>query len=148
MPGEIIPPRKRPDTDNEYFEILSKAVFQAGFSFKVVHNKWSGIKKTFSDFNPQIIASWGPPEIADALDAPEMIRNSNKINAIVSNANTFNQLASEYGSFGKYVDFLLEKPYEERKKALSAQFKWLGKTGSYFFFYSINDPDMPAWDDR
>lgn len=147
MPGLIIPPRKRPNNDNEYFEILSKAVFQAGFSFKVVHDKWSGISKFFHNFDTERIADWGAMEVADALENPDMIRNTKKIKAIISNAQRFNELVEEHGSFSNYVDTITRLPYEERKKLLVSNFKWLGKTGAYFFLYCIDD-DVPNWEER
>ncbi|MFQ5855357.1 MAG: hypothetical protein ACE5LU_06930 [Anaerolineae bacterium] len=38
MPGCEIPPRQKPANDNGYFEQLTKAMFQAGFSWQVINN--------------------------------------------------------------------------------------------------------------
>lgn len=46
-PREII----QPQSLNDYLEIMSKAVFQSGMSWKVVENKWSGIQDTFQGFD-------------------------------------------------------------------------------------------------
>jgi 3-methyladenine DNA glycosylase Tag len=45
MYQKVEPPREKPKDDKGYFEILSKAVFNAGFSYQVVRNKWEGIKE-------------------------------------------------------------------------------------------------------
>jgi len=48
---KVVPPRKKPKNDKGYFEILSKAVFNAGFSYQVVRNKWKGTMEVFHEFN-------------------------------------------------------------------------------------------------
>ena len=82
--GAIVPPRKKPSNERGYFEILSKAVFNAGFSYQVVNRKWEGIKEIFHDFDPKIISNWTVDEVSNALESPKIIRNSKKVNAIVS----------------------------------------------------------------
>ena len=39
-PSMEIPERVRPVGDNGYFEQLTKAIFQAGFSWSVIRQKW------------------------------------------------------------------------------------------------------------
>ena len=147
MPGEIIPPRRKPENDNEYFEILTKAVFQAGFSYKVIHNKWDGFREVFEDFDPEILSRWGDAEIMDALDSEKIVRNVKKIRATIENASKFLQIVKEYGSFGQYLDELRPNGYDTMKNSITKQFKWLGKTGAYFLLYSTGE-DVPAWDKR
>ena len=51
----IIPPKRKPNSDSGYFEILSKAVFQAGFSWKIVERKWVPIREAFETSYPDEI---------------------------------------------------------------------------------------------
>ena len=48
MAQKIIPPQEKPVDEKGYFEILSKAVFNAGFSYQVVNTKWEGTKEVFN----------------------------------------------------------------------------------------------------
>jgi len=123
---------------------LSKAVFNAGFSYQVVNNKWEDIKEVFYDFEPKIISNWTVDEISKALNSPKIIRNSRKITAIVSNANVFLDLLNKYKTFENYLKSFRDKPYEEKQKILSKQFKWLGPTGAHFFLWSIGEDAPPC----
>jgi len=123
---------------------LSKAVFNAGFSYQVVNNKWEDIKEVFYDFEPKIISNWTVDEISKALNSPKIIRNSRKITIIVSNANVFLDLLNKYKTFENYLKSFRDKPYEEKQKILSKQFKWLGPTGAHFFLWSIGEDAPPC----
>lgn len=144
MYQKVVPPRKKPETDRGYFEILSKAVFNAGFSYRVVDAKWKGIKEIFNNFEPKKISKWTNDEISSALNSPKIIRNSKKVNAIVSNANTFLDIVKKFGSFEDYLKSFRDKSYEERQKILSKQFKWLGPTGAHFFLWSAGEDAAPC----
>ena len=144
MYKKVIPPRKKPSNEKGYFELLSKAVFNAGFSYQVVNRKWEGIKEIFHEFDPKTISNWTVDEISYALDSPKIIRNSNKVKAIVSNAKVFLEILEKHGSFDNYLKSLRERTYEEKQKILSKQFKWLGPTGAHFFLWSAGEDAPPC----
>ncbi|HKZ42480.1 MAG TPA: DNA-3-methyladenine glycosylase I [Candidatus Hodarchaeales archaeon] len=145
--GYLIPPRKRPTTDEEYFEILSKAVFLAGFNWKVVEQKWPGFVQVFNGFRFTEIALWDEQTIVAAASNTTIIRNIRKVRAVVSNAQEFLSVVKEYGSFREYIEKNREKPYPERSKILTRRFKWLGRTGVFFFLFSVNE-EVPDWTER
>ncbi|HDZ17451.1 hypothetical protein LCGC14_1199180 [marine sediment metagenome] len=144
MYQKVVPPRNKPKDDKSYFEILSKAVFNAGFSYQVVRNKWEDIKEEFHEFDPKIISKWTVDEISKALNSPKIIRNSRKVNAIVSNAKIFLEITKKHGSFENYLNSFREEPYEVKQKILSKRFKWLGPTGAHFFLWSIGEDAPPS----
>lgn len=133
MHQKVIPPRKKPIDDKGFFEILSKAVFNAGFSYQVVNSKWNDIRDVFHDFDPEILSNWTIDEISFALESPKIIRNSRKVNAITSNSKIFLDIIKKFGSFENYLKSFRNKPYEEKQEILSKKFKWLGPTGAHFF---------------
>ena len=144
MHKKIIPPRQKPNDEKGYFEILSKAVFNAGFSYQVVNRKWEGIMEIFHEFDPTIISDWTVDEIAEALESPKIIRNSNKVKAIVSNAKIILELLEKFGSFENYLKSFRDKTYKEKQKILAKQFKWLGPTGAHFFLWSVGEDAPPC----
>ena len=144
MAQKIIPPQEKPIDEKGYFEILSKAVFNAGFSYQVVRTKWEGIKEVFNDFDPEIISNWTIDEVSDALESPKIIRNSRKVNAIVSNAQIFLELVRKHHSFENYLGSFREKCYEDKQQIIAKQFKWLGPTGAHFFLWSIGEDAPPC----
>ena len=50
--------RIRPDGDDGYFEELTKAIFQAGFRWQVVREKWPAFQQAFNGFNLEMVASY------------------------------------------------------------------------------------------
>jgi 3-methyladenine DNA glycosylase Tag len=144
MAQKIIPPQEKPIDEKGYFEILSKAVFNAGFSYQVVRTKWEGIKEVFNEFDPEIISNWTIDEVSDALESPKIIRNSRKVKAIVSNAQIFLELVRKHRSFENYLGSFRNKCYEEKQQIIANQFKWLGPTGAHFFLWSIGDDAPPC----
>jgi 3-methyladenine DNA glycosylase Tag len=145
--GPHVPPREKPANNNGYLSILTKAVFQAGFSWKVVHNKWPNFESAFANFDVDKVASYDDHDVERLIEDEGIVRNGQKIKATIGNARTMRDLIAEHGSFHNYLRTFDGQPYEERSKTLSKQFKWLGKTGVYFFLWSVEE-EVPAWEDR
>ena len=51
------PPQVKPEGLADYLEVMSKAVFQSGMSWKVVEGKWDGTREAFHDFDAAKVAS-------------------------------------------------------------------------------------------
>ena len=145
--GYIIPQRIKPDSDQGYFSQLSKAVFQAGFSYKVVEQKWHDITEAFENFNFDSIALWDEETVLFVVQSPKVIRNIKKIRGIVYNAQVFLELIQEFGSFEAFLATIRDKPYQEVSKILTKKFKWLGLTGAYVFLWCVNE-EVPEWVER
>jgi len=54
------PKQIRPKRLNDYLEVMSKAVFQTGISWRVIESKWPGFKEAFFDFVSERIARLSP----------------------------------------------------------------------------------------
>lgn len=145
--GYHIPPRKKPDADSGYLEIMAQAVFQAGFSWKVVRNKWPNFQLAFEGFDIDRVAAYDFSDIERLLADEGIVRNGQKIEAVIENARIMRDLVAEHGSFHNYLRTLDSLPYEKRSRALSKRFRWLGRTGAYVFLWCV-DEDVPAWEDR
>jgi 3-methyladenine DNA glycosylase Tag len=145
--GPHIPPRKKPDGDDGYFSVLTQAVFQAGFSWKVVKDKWPNFQQAFDNFSVDKVARYDDHDLERLLDDEGIVRNGQKIQATIDNAQTMRDLIAEHGSFHAYLRSLDDLTYEERSKTLSKRFKWLGRTGVFFFLWSVEE-EVPAWEER
>ena len=143
----VVPPRKRPASDSEYLAVLAQATFQAGFSWEVVRNKWPNFMKAFRDFDIETVARFSPDDVDRLLKDASIVRNGRKIEAVIHNAQAMRRIIAEHGSFYKYLRTLDGLPYEKRRKALEKQFKWLGRTGVFFFLWCVEE-EVPDWDDR
>jgi 3-methyladenine DNA glycosylase Tag len=146
-PGFEVPARITPADDNGYFEQMTKAIFQAGFSWQVVNDKWPNFRQAFETFDVDQVAAYGPEDIDRLLSDTGIVRNGRKIEATISNAIQFQVISHEFGSFTGYLRSLDDLPYRERQKALSKRFKNLGPTGVFVFLWCVNE-DVPDWEDR
>jgi 3-methyladenine DNA glycosylase Tag len=87
--------------DDRYLSMMTRCVFQAGFNWKVIDNKWPGFETAFHGFNPAGLAHLSP-EQWDAFSADtRIVRNGPKIRTVLDNAHFVWQTAEEHGSFGK-----------------------------------------------
>jgi 3-methyladenine DNA glycosylase Tag len=145
--GYHVPPRKTPGNDAGYLEILAQAVFQAGFSWEVVRNKWPNFQRAFEDFDVDKVAHYDADDVDRLLADEGIVRNGRKIEAVIDNARIMRDLIEEHGSFHAYLRSLDDLTYEQRSKRLSRQFKWLGRTGVFFFLWCVEE-EVPAWEDR
>ena len=129
---------EKPKNDNEYFERMSRVILASGLNWRVLENKWPGIKKAFAGFDVDKISKFQEPEIEELMMNPDVIRNLAKIRAIVANAKKIKELNKEYGSFVKYLDFLEKDGGEDSlRDQLSKQFAFLGKGTTVIFLFSV-----------
>lgn len=146
-PGYEIPARAIPDSDAGYFEKITQAVFQAGFSWEVIRNKWPGFQQAFAGFDVEQVASFMDEDIERLLENKGIVRNGRKIAATVHNARICQQLIDEYGSLHAYLRSMDDLDYDGRASRLMKRFKFMGPMGAYFFFYSVGEPvpEYEAW---
>ena len=116
-----------PDDPAFFLEHLSRSVFEAGISWRVVEAKWDGIREAFHGFDPAQVAAMPPAEIAATESDPRVIRNKAKIQATVDNAREVLAILDEYGSIRGY---LASFPDAGAAAAdMRRRFKFLGDTG-------------------
>ena len=135
------PPRIKPKSLDDYLEQLSKSVFQAGISWRVVDAKWTTIKPAFHGFDVERVARMGDREIDRLVADPRVIRSRGKIAAVVHNAQAMLSLERE-GGFGKHLRSFDE--YEDLATDLKKRFKFVGDTGTYHFLWTVSHP-VPDW---
>lgn len=146
MPHEI-PARQRHASDNGYLEEMTKAIFQAGFSWKVIREKWPNFQRAFAQFDVDTVAAYDVHDMERLLADTGIVRNGRKIDATIQNAQTMQRLVSEHGSFFSYLRTLDRLQYPQRRAELRRQFKNLGPTGVFVFLWCVDEP-VPSWEDR
>ncbi|MFQ5855361.1 MAG: DNA-3-methyladenine glycosylase I [Anaerolineae bacterium] len=147
MLSYAIPPRQKPANDNGYFEQLTKAVFQAGFSWKVVNNKWPDFQRAFDGFDIDKVAAYDDRDMDRLLRDEGIVRNGRKIAATIENAREFQRIIDEHGSFHAYLRSTDDWSYAQRRKELAKRFKNFGPTGVFTFLWCV-DEEVPDWEDR
>lgn len=143
MPQEA-PPQIAVKGLADYLDVLTKAVFQSGISWKVVEAKWVGTREAFVGFDPEHVADLTPDEIDALVKDTRLIRNRAKIEATVQNAATMLDLDQSHKSFRRYLRSF--PTYDELQRDLVKRFKFLGNMGAYFFLYVAKE-DVPSHGD-
>lgn len=139
------PQQIKPKALAGYLEVMSKAVFQSGMSWKVVEAKWDGTREVLAGFDPAVLATWGDAEVDRACTDARLIRNRRKIQAVVDNACSMLEVADTPAAFRKYLRS--HDDFDATVKALRKRFKFLGESGAYYFLYVVGEPvpDYEAW---
>ena len=108
----------KPKDDADYFENLTRCIFQAGLNWSVIDNKWLNFLKAFDGFNVLKISSYTEEDVNRLLKDFGIIRNKIKILATIHNAQEFRKIASKYGSFGEWLkESDKTNNYSSRKKS-------------------------------
>ena len=142
-----IPPQKKPANDNGYLGELTKAIFQAGFSWRVIRDKWPNFQQAFDGFDVSTVAGYGEPDIERLMSDAGIVRNRRKIEATIHNARVMWDLIQKHGSFHAYLRSLDSLDYGGRREELSRHFRNLGPTGVFTFLWCVEEA-VPEWEER
>ena len=88
--------------DNRYLAQFSESIFQSGFVWRVVENKWPGFELAFHGFEPARLALMPDEELEALMQDTRIIRNGAKIKAVRDNAVFLCDLARENGSAAQF----------------------------------------------
>lgn len=88
--------------DDRWLSQMTRCVFQAGFNWKVIDNKWPGFEAAFHGFEPRINAAMSDDEFDDRLKDTRIVRNARKILSVRHNAQFLVDLAAEHGSAARF----------------------------------------------
>jgi DNA-3-methyladenine glycosylase I len=131
---------RRPSNDDVYFENMTRVIFLAGLSWKMIDEKWSNFKKAFKNFYIDEVAKFGENEIKRLMGDSGIVRNQAKIIATINNAKQFQNTRREYGSFQSYLDRLDKSDnYGLVIKELGKKFNRLGPSSGRIFLYSVGE---------
>ena len=141
MPSGTPPEQIKPTSLNDYLEVMSKAVFQSGMSWKVVEAKWESTREAFDDFDVAKVAAFDERDLDDLTKDTRVIRNYRKLSAIVSNAQKMIVLDEEHGSFQKYLRS--QGDFDATLTTIRKDFKFMGPTGIYYFLWVVGEKVPP-----
>jgi len=96
--------------DDRILSAFSKKVFQSGFVWRVVENKWANFEDSFFNFNIAKVLMM-PEEMMERKAAdPKIIRNYNKVKTIKANAQ---MIFEEQQNGHSFSEFLAKWPSED-----------------------------------
>lgn len=129
--------------------------FQAGLSWITILKKRENFREAFAGFDPNVIATWGEPEVETLLQNAGIIRHRGKIEATITNARAW-QVIEQREGFDMFLwNYMGGKPLQNTwatmadvpaETALSKQiskdlkkegFKFCGPTIVYAFMQAV-----------
>lgn len=113
-----------PKSDDRWLSEFSKRIFQAGFNWSVVENKWHGFEKAFWNFDPGKCAQIDMDDMERLTSDKAIVRNPVKIKTVPRNAEMILGMAAQAGSADS---FIREWPSEDYFGLLT----YLQKQGSH-----------------
>jgi Methyladenine glycosylase len=135
------PERISPTKLADYLDVLTRAVFQSGISWRVVEAKWPGTRQALEQFDPERLADLSPDDVDRLVQDQRLVRNRRKIEATIDNAQTMLDLDREYHGFKHYLSSF--KDFDAVSADLITRFKFLGASGAYYFLHVVGEP-VPA----
>jgi 3-methyladenine DNA glycosylase Tag len=88
--------------DDRWLAQMSRVVFQAGFSWRLIQKKWPGFEEAFGGFDPNRCAMMSDDWFDALLKDTRIVRNAQKINSVRVNAQFLVELAREHGSAARF----------------------------------------------
>ena len=89
--------------DRLLFEFLILEGAQAGLSWSTILAKRQGYRKAFANFDARKVARFDEKHMATLLENPDIVRNRLKIASAIRNAQAFEAVRKEFGSFEAFV---------------------------------------------
>lgn len=85
-------------SEDRWLAILTKCIFQAGFNWKVVENKWDGFEAAFHGFDIDRCAFLHDEDIDRLMSDTFIVRNGPKIRTVIDNAHFLQSLRDQGGA--------------------------------------------------
>ncbi|MGP6157455.1 MAG: DNA-3-methyladenine glycosylase I [Vulcanimicrobiaceae bacterium] len=131
---EVIQPRGLAD----YLAVMSRAIFQAGMSWKLIDSKWDAYLRLFEDFDPLLVAAFGEGDVERIITDGGVLRTYKKLAGTVENARTLLALDREFGGFKNYLRSF--GSYGALAADLKVRFAFLGELSAYYFLFRVGEP--------
>jgi 3-methyladenine DNA glycosylase Tag len=136
--AESIPEVIQPASSADYFEVITRAVFQAGVSWKQIAAHWDAYRAAFANFDPAAVAAYDDLDVERVLAIPGILRMPRKVRATIANAKTLGDLEREHGGIRNYLRSF--ESYETLAKDIKSRFALMGDMNVWYFLFRTGEP--------
>lgn len=91
-------------SDDRILSAMTKKIFQSGFVWRVVEQKWQNFEELFFNFDIEKILMMPEEMLERKAQDPKIIRNFNKVKTIKANAQMIFEQQSATQSFADFID--------------------------------------------
>jgi 3-methyladenine DNA glycosylase Tag len=136
-----IPEPIQPQRLADYLAVMSRAVLQAGLSWKMIETRWNDYLRLFEGFDPIVVAAFDSTDVERILADGGVVRTGKKIYATIENARTMLALDKEHVGFANYLRSF--GSYAATAADLRKRFKFLGELSAYYLLFRVGEPVPP-----
>ena len=131
---EIIEPQRI----NDYFEVMTRAVFQAGVKWAQIAAHWEAYREAFAGFDPAIVATYDDLDVERVLAIPGILRMPRKVRATIGNARALVATQQEFGTLPAYLRSF--DSYAALAKDFKKRFTFMGDMNVWYFLFRVGEP--------
>jgi 3-methyladenine DNA glycosylase Tag len=143
--AETIPEVIEAPTAADYFEVMTRAVFQAGVSWKQIAQQWEAYREAFACFDPARVITFDDVDRVRVLETPGILRSPRKVDATIANAAALVQTKHDFGSVDRYLESF--DSYAALAKDLKKRFAFMGEMNVWYWLFRTGHavPRFESW---
>ena len=130
--------------DDRLLAEMTRRIFYAGFSSKVIDDKWSAFEKGFDRFDPNACAFMTDEHFEALMQDRGIVRNGAKIRSVQINGRFLLDLKAEQGSAAKFFAAWPDRDYADLLDVLKKRASHLGGDAAGRFLRAIGKPSFIA----
>ena len=138
MSVPVIPEVIAPTSLCDYLEVMTRAVFQAGVSWRQIAEHWQAYRAAFDEFDPQRVAAYDEIDVARVLGTPGVLRSPRKVRATIANARALLGAEREYGGFDVYLRSFAT--YDQLVADFRKRFTFMGEMNVWYALFRTGYP--------
>ena len=119
---------------------MARRVFHAGFSWKVIDDKWGAFEAAFDGFDPARCAAMSEAKFDALLKDTRIVRNGAKIRSVQANGQFLLDLAAEHGSAARFFADWPDSDYVGLLDIMKNRGNRLGGETGMWFLRGIGKP--------
>jgi len=126
--------------DDRILAEMTRRIFYAGFSSRVIDDKWPAFEKGFDGFDPNACAFMSEEHFDRLLQDRGIVRNGAKIRSVQTNAKFLLELKTEHGSAARFFANWPDSNYVGLLNVLKKRASHLGGDAAGRFLRAIGKP--------
>ena len=133
MVAETIPEVIEPASRADYFEVMTRAVFQAGVRWSQIAEHWDAYRRAFAEFDPARVALYDDLDVERVLATAGILRMPKKVHAVIRNARAMLETEREFASLAAYLRSF--DSYAALAKNFKKRFSFMGEMNVWYFLF-------------
>lgn len=119
--------------NDRWLSAMTKCIFQAGFNWQIIENKWERFEEVFEGFDVDRWMMMSDDDLDQLLKIDGIVRNVVKIRSVRENATFLKEVGDAHGSVGDYFSSWKPADYCNNLRELQKNGARLGGKTSQIF---------------